>query len=342
MIYYKQFLILFFLVLTAFGPVSAKSYPDSLIFTNGNIMVGEIKEMTKGVLTVKTAYSDKDFRIDWKHVSEVYSNTYFLITLHDGGRYNGKLESVSSQALLIITNTETIQTYLDAVVFLKPVNANFWSRLSATVDVGFNLAKSNNLRQLNTAASFTYWADRWLAGLQTSSLFSRQTDVEPTKRTSGSLNFNYFLPKDWYIPVAVDFLSNSEQQLDIRINGKVGYGKYVIHTNRAYWGFSGGIAYNNEKFYNEDHHQNSIEGYLGSELNLFDTGDLNLLTKINAYPSFTDWGRWRMDFSIDTKYDLPLEFYIKFSNTINFDSRPTEGASKSDYVFTLGFGWEWN
>jgi len=326
----------------ALQSADAGNYPDSLIFTNGNVMVGEIKEMKQGVITVKTEYSDKDFNIDWKYVSEIYTNTYFLLTLTGGQRYNGKLESVGPQTIWIITATGTVQTYLDAIVYLKSVKENFWSRLSASIDIGFNLAKANNLRQLNTSGSFSYWADRWLAGLQSSSLFSRQTDVEPTQRTDASLNFNFFLPRDWYIPVSVDFLSNSEQQLDLRITGNVGYGKYVLHTNRAYWGFSGGIAFNNEKFYNDVTHHNSLEGYLGTELNLCDMGDLNLLTKIKAYPSLTDWGRWRFDFSIDTKYDLPLEFYIKFNNTINFDSHPTEGASKMDYVFTVGFGWEWN
>jgi hypothetical protein len=54
--------------------------------------------------------------------------------------------------------------------------------------------------------------------------------------------------------------------------------------------------------------KNSLEGYFGSELNLYDIGDLSILTKAVAYPSITESGRWRADFVFDTKYDLPLGF----------------------------------
>ena len=70
-------------------------------------------------------------------------------------------------------------------------------------------------------------------------------------------------------------------------------------------------------------------------------GILSLLTQIVAYPSFTESGRWRSDFSLDAKYDLPLDFYVKLGYTLNFDNRPAEGSVKTDYVFHTGFGWEW-
>ena len=84
-----------------------------------------------------------------------------------------------------------------------------------------------------------------------------------------------------------------------------------------------------------------MEGFFGTELNLYDIGDLSLVTKVIAYPSFTESGRWRTDFNFDAKYDLPLDFYIKAGLTLNYDNRPVEGASETDYVFQTGFGWEW-
>ncbi|MFN2128683.1 MAG: DUF481 domain-containing protein, partial [Anaerolineales bacterium] len=66
-----------------------------------------------------------------------------------------------------------------------------------------------------------------------------------------------------------------------------------------------------------------------------------LLTNIMVYPGITEKGRWRSDFNLDTKYDLPYDFYIKVSLTINYDNRPAEGASETDYVVQTGLGWEW-
>jgi hypothetical protein len=52
-----------------------------LILKNGNIIVGEFKDMDKGVLTIETDYSDSDFKIEWEGIKEIYSKTKFLITL---------------------------------------------------------------------------------------------------------------------------------------------------------------------------------------------------------------------------------------------------------------------
>jgi hypothetical protein len=183
--------------------------------------------------------------------------------------------------------------------------------------------------------------ESWLANAYYNILFSTQDDADDIRRSDGGLGYSYFLPKDWYIPASLSFLSNTEQKLDLRSLVKLGIGKYVIHTNRSYWGFATGATYNNEQ-YSDTITSNSIEGYFGSELNLYDIGDLDLLTNIAAYPSFTEAGRWRVDMVFDMNYDLPLDFYVKFGVTVNFDNKPVEGAEKTDYIFQTGFGWEWN
>lgn len=41
--------------------IAVEAQKDSLVLKNGNVIVGEIKSMDKGVLTIKTGYSKKDF-----------------------------------------------------------------------------------------------------------------------------------------------------------------------------------------------------------------------------------------------------------------------------------------
>ena len=60
-----------------------------------------------------------------------------------------------------------------------------------------------------------------------------------------------------------------------------------------------------------------------------------------VYPGITEKGRWRSDFDLDIKFELPLEFYVKVGGTVNFDNRPAEGARKLDYIIKSGLGWEW-
>jgi hypothetical protein len=139
----------------------------------------------------------------------------------------------------------------------------------------------------------------------------------------------------------VTYLSNSEQKLDLRLLQKVGLGKYVIQTNKAYWGFSAGVNYNMENFYDETQDRNSWEGFAGTQANLFDTGDLSLLLTIAAYPSFTEKDRLRSDSSLDIKYDFPHDLFVQFGATLNYDSKPAEGAPSSDYIYQTTLGWSW-
>lgn len=316
---------------------------DSLIMTNQNFLVGEIKSLDRSVLTIETEYSDDDFTIEWEGVKEIYTESYFLITLSDGNRYNGYLKSTASGKITILTDDgSTIEVSPEDIVILDDIDQGFWSQLYASIDIGLDITRANNFRQLSMRSNIGYIAKRWQLDGSYNTYFSRQDELEDTKRTDGGATFKYFLPHDWYPLVSNDFLSNTEQQLQLRTTGKMGLGKYIIHTNSIYWGFSGGVNYNNEN-YSVDSlpDRSSWEGFLGTELNMFNTGDLSLMTQVIAYPSITESGRWRSDFKFDAKYDLPLDFYIKLGFTLNYDNQPAPGSPETDYIFHTGFGWEW-
>ena len=321
------------------GIINAQT--DSLIMINGDVMVGEMKGMSRGVVTIETDYSKDDFRVEWKGVREIRSVTSFIITTKDGTRLTGSLISASPGKVSIKgTDGSGYEFDILDLVDLKKLDRGFWDRLKVNLDIGYSLTKSNNLMQLTMNSKVGYLAEHWSADINYNTLFSKQDDVDDIRRIEGGGTFNYFLPRDWFLPAAVSFLSNTEQKLDLRTLATLGAGNYVIHTNHSYWGFAAGVAYNNER-YSDSESKLSWEGYLGSELNLYDIGDLNLMTKVVAYPSFTESGRWRLDYILDTKYDLPLDFYIKIGVTVNFDNQPVEGAAETAYVLQTGFGWEW-
>jgi hypothetical protein len=317
---------------------------DSLVLVNGNVIVGEIKNLDKGVLEMETDYSKDNFRIEWNGVKEIYSATIFFITTSDGRRFNSAINSVSAEKVTISedpVNRQALEVGLEEIVFLKSIDTGFASRLYASIDIGYSFTKANNFTQLTMRSNLGYLAERWNAEASYNTLHSTQDETEPIRRIDGGLAYKYYLPKDMYLPIDLTFLSNTEQKIDLRVNGRVGIGKYFLHTNSTYWGVAAGLSYVNERYENEEPDKQSMEGYLGSELNLFDVGDLNLLTKLVVYPGITEKQRWRSDFVLDTKYDLPLDFYIKLGFTLNFDNQPAEDAPRSDYVFSTGFGWGW-
>ena len=314
---------------------------DSLVFDNEKHLVGEITGMKKGILMIDVEFGDDDFPIEWDEVKGIYSESKFLISTKDRTRYNGILYGPSDSLQIITAEADTVLVSLNEIVFLEGYDASFKDRFSASIDAGLSLTKANNLKQFNSRSSLGYSAANWNLRGSINSVFSEQDDQEErTKRTDASVTFRYILQKGWFLFPEVLFLSSTELNLDIRTIAKAGIGNYLFRTNKAFWSLTAGISRTAENFSSDAEDRDSWEAVFGTDLELFDIGDLNLSLIIDAYPSLTESGRFRSDITFDVKYDLPLDFYIRLGTTFNYDNRPAEGSSDSDYVVQSGLGWE--
>ena len=331
------------ILLSLFSYNAGFAQTDSLIFSNGEMVFGEIKSMDRGVVTIETFYSDSDFKIEWDRVKWIRSSQNYLITLSDGRRFNASINTtaIDNEVVLDDGMQKTIVNVEEIVAF-KPINDTFWDKFSASIDLSFDLTKANNLTQFSTRTNVGYLTKRWELKGNYNTVFSRQDSVADISRMDANVTFNYFLPSDWYVFFSNDFLQNDEQKLALRSTTKFGIGYYLVRTNSSYFGVFGGAAGNSESFTETaSPDRTSGEAFIGLELNLFDIGDLSLLTNATGYPSLTEAGRFRLDFKFDLKYDLPLDFYIKTGTTLNYDSQPVAGGSDLDYVIQTGIGWEW-
>lgn len=320
------------------------SQNDTIVLKNNDKIVGEIKSMDKGVLTIETDYSDSDFTITWIDIISIKSKQIYLLTLSDGTRINSSMYTKDGDtAMVTLEGYNNAKIDIKDIVFINPIKKKFISRIVASVSLGFNITKSNNLSQLSINSKISYTAYKWLLHASYNEVKSNQDSVDVTSRMDASVGIKYFMKNDWFYSLSGDFLSNDEQKLQLRSTVKGGFGKYVIHSNKLYFGGGFGLAFNNEKFDDVNNtNRNSLEAYIGLALDVFDVKDFNLNTNITFYPSLTESGRYRCDYSLNLKYDLPLDFFIKLGLTYNYDSKPVEGASVSDYVFQSTFGWEFN
>jgi len=337
------FILAFAMALFSFGSLSAQT--DTLIFKDGNMLTGEIKNLNRGIITIETDYSDSDFTIEWTDVQGIYSERRFTINLSDRSLItDGTMRSISPDSIIIAAAPFLRVVGLEEIVYFRQVNKTFWDRLSASVDLGFSLTKANSLKQYNASAFLGYKTERWTFSGTYRQVLSDQDDIDPTRRTDGAVTADYMMRNGIFFGASLNFLSNTEQRLDLRTTGGLGSGYYFVRNNHMYWNGFLGVAINNENF-NEipeepSADRESYEGIIGTELNLYDVGDVNLMTNTYWYPSFTEEDRNRVDFRFDVSYDLPRDFYVKGGITINYDSQPAPGASDTDYVIVTGFGWE--
>lgn len=320
------------------------SQNDTVKLANNDVLVGELKKMEKSILTFSTSYDDSDFKIKWGKVEQVKSDRQFIVSLTNGDRITTTVNSVEGKGGIIsVINEGVIEEHgLDEVVFIEPIGKNFMARLTVDLDFGLTITKANDLRQLTTSLNATYLATKWRAGGFYKTVVSRQDGAADINRMDAQLSGEYYLPDDWFVQAKALFLSNDEQLLKLRSTIQAGAGYYFIRNNSMFLSANAGLAYTNENFTSDDPDRKTTEGYFALGFNKYDIGDLSVLSGAAIYPSFSQSGRYRIDFNFDMKYDLPLDFYIRLGLTYNYDSQPVENAADSDYVFTTSFGWEWN
>ena len=338
---YSYLRVYFCLLICIFCYGSLFGQRDSLLFDEGKHLIGEVGSMNKGVLTIDVEFGDDDFKIEWDKVRGIYSETKFLIATKDRARYNGTLKGTADSVQIIDQEYGSVWVQLNDIVYLDHYDTKFKDRFSASIDIGLSLTKANNLKQFNSRSSLGYDAANWNLGGSINSVISEQDDQEErTSRTDASLTFRYIFDRGWFLFPEVLFLASNELNLDLRTIAKAGAGKYIFRTNKAFWIITGGFSRTLENFSNDQPNRNSWEAFIGTDLDVFNLGDLNFLLSADAYPSLTESGRFRSDIKFDIKYDLPLDFYISLGTTYNYDNQPAEGGSTSDYVVQTGIGWE--
>ena len=337
MVKLNKYLIIIILLISTV--LSAQN--DTIQLKNNDVMVGEVKSLAKGILILKTSYSDKDFRIEFNEVKGLIIEQKCLILLTDGRRRFGNIRTDNEGVVVITLEDKTIQTFkVNEIIALKEVDDKFWSRISGSVDLGFNFTKANNTSQFNVDGSLNYIDRRWMFEGSISSQSSKQDSAAKTKRTDANLDLIRILPKRWYLLGGVSFLSNTEQALDGRVNPSVGLGKFLLSSNKLFLGSSLGLTYNIENYVDPTLNKTSTEGVLASNFNMFDFENIDLNSSLDLFTSFSEKGRFRADFDINLKYDLPLHFYIKLGFTLNYDNQPAISGNDYDYVFSSGFGWK--
>ena len=316
---------------------------DTVKLKKGNILVGEVKTLLTGVLTMETSYSDKDFKVEFDKVTELILERKCLVSLSRGGREFGNVRSKEPGKVTITrADGSEVEIPIRQVIALQEIEDNFWSRFTGTIDLGFNITKANNNRQLNLASGLSYTGEKWLADFTINLLSSSQDSVAETRRIDAKLEILRILAKNWFVSGEVAFLRNTEQALDGRVSPSLGGGKLVVNNSKMYVGISAGLNYNIEDFVDDSLNKTSAELFLGANINMYDFKDFDLTSSIRLLPSISEDGRFRTDYNIKLKYDLPLDFYISAGLTFNYDNQPAIVGNQFDYIVTTGFGWSFN
>jgi len=332
------------LLATLHSSASALKYRDTLRTAMGDMLVGELKELSLGKVTFDTEATGK-MSVKWDHVIDIRSPRFFRVELADGRLIFGSLGADSSRrVLLVIGDSAVTETPFGAVFTISEIKIGFWSRFYISVSLGVSYTKASDVGQLSLSGSSRLPRDLDLATLNFSFISTSTADEDPAQRNDVTLQNLWYLGYGWFASTSLRYQRNTELGLAARYSAGLGGGHYLVQDVDQYFYLVAGLNGTREQGGTSDLKPWNLEAATGLQYSLFryDDPEISLLTYLNAYPNLTTWGRVRVDFEVKLRWEIFNKFYWEFQVYNNFDNRPPSGeGTKNDYGIVLSIGWSY-
>jgi hypothetical protein len=339
----SKLIVCYILCLIVISSVSAAK-TDIVILKNGDFITGEVKGMEFARLSYSTD-AMKTLSIEWDEVKYLKAKETFRIEMEDETDFSGALDSDSLNLTLIIKfKNYSYNVKFNQVVKITPIKDTFLERVNFSVDLGFSYTKASEVAQLTSNANGNYRSWEFYHELDFNSIVTTTSDTNTTENIDLRWNSSRFFLYKWFLNSFVGAQRNTELGLDLRLLIGAGGGKDIFRTNTNLLSGAGGLQVTQEWDRGTAGSSTSLEGIINVRHKKFQYNDpeIDWTTTIQVYPSFTTWGRIRVNFNTNLKWEIYKDLFWRLTFYDNYDSQPpSEGAANNDYGITLSFGWKY-
>ncbi len=336
-------------VLLVTTPLFARDKSDVLIMNNGDHLTCEIKSLDASTLYVSLDYMNGTASLDWSKVRRVESKQLFLVKTEDGSVYTGTLSTAETGGdrpvrIEVAASPETnVVLEQTKVVTMYQTSNRFWQRFNGSINTGWTYSKGNESTQFNFGTQVRYPRERWVAGAAFNSTLTGSTGVTTSTRNDASLYARHLLRwNNWFYTGLGSLLQSSEQNIRLQSNLGGGVGRYVKNTNHAVIALSSGLAWQNTRYTQSlasQASQNVATLLVASQAEVFKFDKTNLTIQGFVFPAISEPGR----VFTSTNMTYYLKFFGNFTWNLSFygnwDNRPPDHLSGSDYGASSGIGW---
>ena len=196
---------------------SSRLKTDVVFMKNGDRITCEIRSLEQGQLTVKQEYATSTVVFDWNKVDNIQTKQPFVVVDDKGDAFSGHVSETADEHVVTVEGAKQTNIPHDEVVSIQQTGETFLRKLRGDVDLGLSFAQSNAQKNLTLDGDLNYQATTTVAGLSAISQFTSQKEVSDTNETTlKSEYFKQLRKSDWYGGAIANFLSSSEQQIDLR------------------------------------------------------------------------------------------------------------------------------
>lgn len=314
---------------------------DLVFLNNGDRITCEIKQLSRGILKVKTD-DIGTVNVEWEDVDSLYSKFQFRVEEASGTKHFGVMRLSRDGVLHVVEGDSTSEAAQLSVVDLEPVEASYWQQLDGFINIGFSYTKSKGLSQLTTDINVSRTTDIRYLSLELSSIVTDEDDEEPQRRIDASLAYARLFEGPPFILAVGSAQRNDELGLKLRLLVSAGGGAYIVASNHNRLGAAAGLSVNQEQSDVSTDQSYNLDAFLTVEHGVFrhDYPKTDVSTQITLYPGLSTWGSLRSEVDISATREIVKDLNLVLSFYDSYDNQPTNpDATHNDYGIVTSLGW---
>ena len=345
-------LALAFALSVAWPGICAAQKTDSVTLINGNVIIGEVKELYRGLLKYSTDSMGTVY-IEWLDVKAIESDKTFTVETAEGTRAFGTLSTAEDGGILIGYADRSVRFEKYAVVVITRIKDTFLSRMSGSLGAGFNFKKANSDLQLFFNTNLKYTTRRHIYNSSVSVQVSDRSDQTSNERYVFNFTHRGYVRPKWSTLAGAELEQNTELDLRLRTLAQGGAVRAFINSNRNRLDTAGGLALNDERYFEggqSDKTSMELFGFIGYEFFKFNTPKADVVLGFSVFPSLTEQGRVRTSSDAKIRWEIVSDFFWSITFYSSTDNQPpptTSGGQLSsgdgtDYGINMSLDWSFN
>ena len=235
---------------------------------------------------------------------------------------------------------------VDDIVEMYPIRKRLLKRLNGNFSTGLSYTKSSDVFEFNFSGAINYRVPKLESSLTANSYINNKADdtlytnEQDVKFTTIAYFGKFFLSGG-----AFEWQQNSELGLKNRFAVSGYYGKVLAVDNHNRLSTYTGLSANQEQSIQSSVYKSNLEVPLVVSYKRFfySSPKQSIDANFNAFPSLSDWGRVRLEFSVATSTELFKNFNSGINFYYKYDNRPPEGApSTNDFAINFNITYKFN
>jgi len=334
----KLILSLALMAIAAWSTPAAAQKTDLIYLKNGDRITGEVKNLERGRMMVKTDNLGT-LSVEWEAIDRIVTDKTLEVEVADGRRVLGELAETGNERTIAVERGQMSEQFdVDDVVAIDQVlvDRSFWQRLDGKLGLGLNYTKGSEVGQLFFTGNTKFRQPKSEYLLNWNTILTSNGTGEDSRRGNIGGAFRRFLEHRWFWTALANYDRNDELGIQGRISGGGGAGRALWQRKGFQATVVGGAVATQENTLAQGENDTNIEGIFVGDIAWFKftVPKTDFRTTLTVWPSITDWGRVRANLDATLgQHVFTADFALELTAYLTYDSSPPSGGQNEDYGF---------